>query len=672
MKRFLFSLTMCLIVVTTFAQVPQTFQYQAVIRDVSGTAMVNQSVNFQISILSGSVTGTAVYVETHTASTNAYGIVALNIGSGIPVTGTLSSINWESASHFIKVEADPTGGTSYLDMGTTQLLSVPYALNSLKANQAVSADNATNANNAAHSVSSDYATVAGTANYVGGTGIDITGSTVTNTSPDQTVTLTQGGATTISGTYPNFTISSTDLNSGTPGGLNKSIQFNNAGVFGGNSNLMWDNSNERLGIGLSNPSGRMVVQGSATALATEPLFEVKNKSGQTVFVVYEDSVNVFVNDDVIQSNRGGFAVSGRNNAKAFTNKYLHVTPDNSKIWTKDTLTGFGIKNIGTSTKTSYMQLTPNNYLIGHETGINITTGKYNSFIGYQAGYLNTVGYNNYFFGYRAGYSNIDGYSNIFIGDSCGFANTSGYWNTANGYKAMKVNTTGWNNTAIGVFALYKNTSGNYNTGVGLDALYSNTTGQSNVAIGFNALLVCNGGNNNTAIGTSAYSSGTFFNSTAIGSNTVITANNQVALGNNSITTFYCMGAYVGTVGVTNRDLFVDNTGKIGYVASSKRYKNSISDMENINWLYDLRPVNYCYNNDDTKRKQYGLIAEEVEKLNPLFVSYNPDGSVETVNYSSFISPMLKALQDQKKKTEELQKINSELQKRIETLENKIK
>jgi hypothetical protein len=237
---------------------------------------------------------------------------------------------------------------------------------------------------------------------------------------------------------------------------------------------------------------------------------------------------------------------------------------------------------------------------------------------------------------------------------------------------MKANTTGWNNTAIGVFAMYKNTSGRYNTAVGLDALYSNSTGEMNVAIGYNALLLNTGTFYNTAIGTLANQFGTYSNTTAIGYNTVINASNQVALGNSSVTTLYCMGADVGTVGVTNRDLFVDNTGKIGYVSSSKRYKNTITDMEDVNWLYDLRPVNYFYNNDNTHRKQYGLIAEEVEKLNPLFVSYNNDGSVETVNYSSFISPMLKALQDQKKKTDELQKINDELQKRIEILENKIK
>ena len=111
-----------------FAQTPDQLSYQAVVRDAAGNPVTNQNVGFQISIISGSITGTVEYVETHTASTNLYGIVVLNIGSGLPVTGTFSTIAWGSNSFFIKIEADPTGGISYVDMGTTQLLSVPYAL----------------------------------------------------------------------------------------------------------------------------------------------------------------------------------------------------------------------------------------------------------------------------------------------------------------------------------------------------------------------------------------------------------------------------------------------------------------------------------------------------------------------------------------------------------------
>jgi hypothetical protein len=131
---------------------------------------------------------------------------------------------------------------------------------------------------------------------------------------------------------------------------------------------------------------------------------------------------------------------------------------------------------------------------------------------------------------------------------------------------------------------------------------------------------------------------------------------------------YLPYTYSATVGATNRDLYIDNTGKLGYVSSSVRYKKSITNMENVNWIYSLRPVNYCYKNDSSERKQYGLIAEEVEKTNPLFVSYNEDGTVETVQYSQLITPMLKAIQELKKEIEMLRSENSELKKQSAQIE----
>ncbi|HLP13969.1 MAG TPA: hypothetical protein VK177_18700 [Flavobacteriales bacterium] len=111
-----------------FSQAPQAFKYQAVARDNGGNLLVNQAVSFRINILSGSTSGTSVYAETHTATTNAYGLVTLNVGAGTLVSGSFSSISWGSNNYFIKIELDPAGGTAYALMGTTQLLSVPYAL----------------------------------------------------------------------------------------------------------------------------------------------------------------------------------------------------------------------------------------------------------------------------------------------------------------------------------------------------------------------------------------------------------------------------------------------------------------------------------------------------------------------------------------------------------------
>jgi uncharacterized protein (TIGR02145 family) len=113
-----------------FAQAPQKMSYQCVVRNANGVLVTNQSVGIRISILQGSSTGTVVYQETYSPApqTNANGLVSIEIGGGVPVTGTFSSIDWSTGSYFLKTETDPTGGTNYTIVGTSQLLSVPYAL----------------------------------------------------------------------------------------------------------------------------------------------------------------------------------------------------------------------------------------------------------------------------------------------------------------------------------------------------------------------------------------------------------------------------------------------------------------------------------------------------------------------------------------------------------------
>lgn len=117
-----------LLTASGFAQTPEKMSYQAVVRNASGELVKSSSVGMKISILQGSSTGTPVYVETQTQTTNVNGLVTLEVGGGTPVTGTFAGINWSTGLYFIKTETDPTGGTSYTITGTSQLLSVPYAL----------------------------------------------------------------------------------------------------------------------------------------------------------------------------------------------------------------------------------------------------------------------------------------------------------------------------------------------------------------------------------------------------------------------------------------------------------------------------------------------------------------------------------------------------------------
>jgi hypothetical protein len=139
MKKIYTILAALLLTAITFAQTPEKMSYQAIVRDNGDNLVVSQSIGIQISVLQGSASGTAVYTETQTPSTNVNGLVTLEIGSGT-TTDDFSTIDWSTGPYFIKTETDPTGGTSYTITGTSQLLSVPYALYAKKSGSSTETD----------------------------------------------------------------------------------------------------------------------------------------------------------------------------------------------------------------------------------------------------------------------------------------------------------------------------------------------------------------------------------------------------------------------------------------------------------------------------------------------------------------------------------------------------
>ncbi len=114
---------------------PQKFNYQTSILDVNGEPMMNQAVNFRISIVKTSIAGTVIYVETQSITTTSKGLTNFEIGSGTVVSGLFTDMDWAADTHYLKIEADVAGGTSYVDFGTTQLISVPYALHAKTADK---------------------------------------------------------------------------------------------------------------------------------------------------------------------------------------------------------------------------------------------------------------------------------------------------------------------------------------------------------------------------------------------------------------------------------------------------------------------------------------------------------------------------------------------------------
>lgn len=206
------------------AQSPEKMSYQAVIRNSSNNLITSTAVGMKISILQGSITGTVEYAETQTPTTNANGLVSIEIGDGTVITGMFSAIDWTNGPYFIKTETDPTGGTSYTITGTSQLLSVPYALHAKTAESSTETDPVYTGSQAANITAADIANLSnlsgtnsgdqdGSETIVnGGTNVTVTG-TGTSASP---YVVNASGITSYSTTSAsNPTIASTTIVNGT-------------------------------------------------------------------------------------------------------------------------------------------------------------------------------------------------------------------------------------------------------------------------------------------------------------------------------------------------------------------------------------------------------------------------------------------------------------------------
>ncbi|MCB2195348.1 MAG: hypothetical protein KQH79_05790 [Bacteroidetes bacterium] len=373
-KKYLSILIIMFISCYSLGQTPESFKYQAVVRNSSDEILSNQDISLRTSIYEGNNPGTNVYSETHTVTTSEYGVISINIGSGTSVSGDFDQISWSTGNKYLKIEVDASGGSTYTELSTVQLLAVPYAIHSESANSAKSAE------------------------------------------------------------------------------------------------ILGDNN-------IYTP-------------ISDTLFVVKDHDGNVVFAVFPDGAAVYVNEGA-KGKVGGFAISGRSPNKAIEEDYLIVTADSTRIYYTDTtdtkgkVGGFAISgrspNKGSVTK--LMDLTQKNYFIGHEAGVNTTTGIFNTFFGYNSGYSNTEGDRNIFIGRQSGFSNIDGYSNVMIGDSAGYENLSGYTNVFLGNNTGQKNIDGYQNVILGNWAGYHNTSGYRNIFVGTAAGYDNTEGEINIFLG---------------------------------------------------------------------------------------------------------------------------------------------------------------------------------------------
>jgi hypothetical protein len=304
-----------------------------------------------------------------------------------------------------------------------------------------------------------------------------------------------------------------------------------------------------------------------------------------------------------------------------------------------------------------------------------TTGGFNTATGFRALFSNTTGFDNVATGDGALGSNTTGNGNTATGDFALSSNTTGGFNTATGFQALSSNTAGGGNTASGFFVLVNNTTGRRNTATGGSALSFNTTGNANTASGFNALLNNSTGSFNTAEGFQALANSTGSNNIALGSYAGInltTGSNNIDIGasgpageSNTIrigtvgvqTSAYIRGISGATVasGVT---VIIDSRGHLGTVQSSARVKEAIKPMDKVSEaILALQPVTFRYKQelDPDGIPQFGLVAEEVEKVNPDLVARDADGKIYTVRYEAVNAMLLNEFLKEHSTVQELKK-----------------
>jgi hypothetical protein len=308
-----------------------------------------------------------------------------------------------------------------------------------------------------------------------------------------------------------------------------------------------------------------------------------------------------------------------------------------------------------------------------------TTGTGNTAVGIQSLRDNSTGGFNTASGFGALVDNTTGATNTAHGALALQHNTTGDENTACGAQALSSNILGSGNTAAGFKALSSNTTDG-NTAVGFEASQSNTTGVSNTAVGQSALVNNIVGCCNTAIGDSALSAATGDGNIALGTSAgtaVTTANNVISIGHtgNNVDNSCFIGNIRGTTtGQADAiPVVIDSFGQLGTMSSSRRFKKEISPMDKASEaVLALRPVTFRYKTDKTNTPQFGLVAEDVARVNPDLVVRDKDGEIYTVRYDSVNAMLLNEFLKEHRKVEELKANAVEQQEQINALATTVK
>ncbi len=496
-----------------YAQSPQAFNYQTVVRDASGDLLSVTVCTFQMSLLQGSSSGTVVYTETHTVTTNDKGLVALLVGNGTATSGDFTTINWANGPYFLKVELDINNTGSFTLMNTTQLLSVPYALYAetsgntgaagptglTGATGATGATGVTGSTGSVGLIGTTGATGAtGTAGVTGSTGatggiglVGPTGPSGAAGSVGPTGATGLAGATGatgsvgLTGSTGSTGLSGTDGATGATGATGAAGSNGIDGATGATGATGLSGTDGATGatgsVGATGATGSTGATGLVGGTGATGATGLLGPTGPTGSATVIAGTNITISNDTISA-----VFTGLVDADNDTRVQVEANPDEDII--RFDLAGNEVWQMNGNT------LAPSNIGFG-------------VFIGADAGLNDTLIANgettkSVFVGYNAGRNNISGESNVAVGALTLLQNTRGKSNVAIGGAALRQNTLGSENVAIGLAALLDN-QGSQNVGVGTGALENGDSLDFNVGIGYQALRTLRSGQYNVALGGNA-------------------------------------------------------------------------------------------------------------------------------------------------------------------------
>lgn len=669
--------------------------YQAVLRDGQGQILSNSSKAVNFALRQGNDNGSIVYEETHMPTTNAHGLINLIIGTGSPISGTWQQMDWSQGPYFLQVSVDGT------DMGVHRLESVPYAKYATEMSLSHLLDVSSNTPQTDMVLKWDGnawgpAVDAGGNSYQAGSGIAINGSTIENTAPDQTISLSGSGATSINGTYPNFTISSSD-------------QVNDADA--DPSNELQSLSKSGTLVSLSNGGGSFT--DAVNDADADPNNELQSLSlaGQTLSLSNGGSVLLpettdtshweLNNQDQLQTDRFvGLQVDQAHVA-------LHVDPDENILFGADT-TGLGGKFMWSGEKKALRagQLTP---LGGTAYWDQDSLGAGSIGLGTN---VRAPGISGIAIGNKAWAKSANSIAIGTVNEAIGSHSISlGITTRAVGFASIAIGsqsyaygnrslTMGFESDALSV---YETAMGVYptsytpglnaeNTFHPTDRLFVIGNGTSNSARS-NAFLILKNGR--TTIGNGTPGDRLQIEAEA-GENALrvrvagttrfrVYSNGGVAIGTNSSTHTPATGLYVFGEAKFNDHVYprLDNSAELGRASnrwklvwsangtlqtSDRRLKMNIHQLDyGLNQVLAMNPVRYHWKNDPYGPSKLGFIAQDLLETVPEVVVQSEDPAASFgVNYSELIPVLVNAIQELSKKVESQQQQIVILQATIET------